>query len=80
MRIEYVNPNIGENKMAENRLNITSPAFLEILAEEDRLRKLKDRFPLQSPAWHSVWNKLEIILKRKKAYENKVERNRMFGR
>lgn len=66
--------------MAENRLNITSPAFLEILAEEDRLRKLKDRFPLQSPTWNAVWDKLDRVLARKHAYEHAVEKNRMFGR
>lgn len=66
--------------MVENRLNIKSQAFLEILAEEERLRKLKDQFPLQSPAWNAVWDKLDRVLARKRAYENAVERNRMFGR
>lgn len=66
--------------MAENRLNIQSPEFLKILAEEERLRKLKEQFPIQSPAWNSVWDKLDRILARKRAYENAVERNRMIGR
>lgn len=66
--------------MVENKLNIQSPAFLEILAEEDRLRKLKDQFPMQSPAWNAVWNKLDRILARKRAYENAVKRRKMFGR
>ena len=66
--------------MVENKLNIQSPAFLEILAEEDRLRKLKDQFPVQSPAWHAVWNKLDRVLARKRAYENAVKRRKMFDR
>lgn len=63
--------------IVENRLNIHTKAFDEILAEEARLRELKNRFPLQSPAWNSVWDQLDRVLERKRRYEAAVERSRM---
>ena len=63
--------------MVENRLNIHTEAFEEILAEEERLRKLKKRFPIQSPAWNSVWDRLDRVLERNRQYEAAVERGRM---
>ena len=60
----------------ENRLNIHTKAFDEILAEEERLRKLKNRFPIQSPAWNAVWDQLDRVLERKRKYEAAVERSR----
>ena len=62
--------------MVENRLNIHTKAFDEILAEEERLRRLKNRFPIQSPAWNAVWDKLDRVLERKRKYEAAVERSR----
>jgi hypothetical protein len=62
--------------MIENKYNIQSKVFLEILAEEERLRTLKNRFPIGSAAWNSVWDKLDKVLKRKKAYEAAVMRYR----
>ena len=62
--------------MVENKFNIHSKTFDEILAEEGRLRALKDRFPVGSEMWNQAWNKLEKILKRKKAYEAAVIRRR----
>ena len=61
----------------ENRLRIKSKAFQEILTEESYLRDLKNRFPIQSPAWNSVWDQLDRILARKAAYERAVERRMM---
>jgi hypothetical protein len=62
----------------ENRLNIHTKAFAEILAEEARLRELKNRFPLQSPAWNAVWDKLDRVLERKRRYEAAVEKSRFM--
>lgn len=62
--------------MVENKYNIKSKVFLEILAEEGRLRALKDRFPMGSAAWNSVWDRLDRVLKRKKAYEAAVLKGR----
>ena len=58
--------------MVENRFNIQSKVFKAILAEEERLRTLKDKFPIGSPAWNSTWDRLDRVLKRKKAYESAV--------
>lgn len=66
--------------MVENRLNIKSEAFMEILHEEAYLRNLKNRFPIGSAAWNSVWNKLDKVLERKQKYEAAVERSRMEKR
>lgn len=60
----------------ENHLNIHTKTFDEILAEEARLRKLKNRFPLHSPAWNAVWDKLDRVLERKRRYEAAVEKSR----
>lgn len=62
----------------ENRLNIHTKAFDEILAEEARLRELKNRFPLQSRAWNAVWDKLDRVLERKRRYEAAVERSKFM--
>ena len=61
----------------ENRLRIKSKTFQEILAEESYLRDLKNRFPIESRAWNSVWDQLDRVLARKAAYERAVERRRM---
>ncbi|MBR1988429.1 MAG: hypothetical protein IKA36_05270 [Clostridia bacterium] len=63
----------------ENRYNIRSQKFLEILAEEKRLRELKEKFPIGTIAWHRVWDQLDKVLKRKKAYEDAVLRNKEVG-
>ena len=62
----------------ENRLNIHTKVFNEILAEEARLRELKNRFPLQSPAWNAVWDQLDRVLERKRRYEAAVEKSRFM--
>lgn len=64
--------------MVENRLNIHTRAFAKILAEEERLRRLKNRFPIQSPAWNAVWNQLDWVLERKRRYEAAVERSKFL--
>ena len=61
----------------ENKMKIKSKAFQEILAEESYLRDLKNRFPIQSSAWNSVWDQLDRVLARKAAYERAVERRMM---
>ena len=53
---------------------------MEILHEEAYLRNLKNRFPIGSAAWNSVWNKLDKVLERKQKYEAAVERSRMEKR
>ena len=62
--------------VVENRLNLHSEAFEEILYEETILRREKDRVPVGSAAWNAVWNKLDRILERKRKYEAAVERSR----
>lgn len=62
--------------MVENKFNIKSKVFLEILAEEERLRSLKNQFPVGSAAWNSVWDRLDRVLIRKKAYEAAVLKGR----
>lgn len=62
--------------MVENKLNIQSKAFLTILEEEGRLRALKNQYPMGSVMWNAVWDKLDKVLKRKKAYEAAVLRGR----
>lgn len=66
--------------MVENRLNIQTENFQAILREEDYLRKLKNRYPIGSAAWNSVWDKLDRVLDRKRKYEAAVERSRMEKR
>ena len=63
-------------KMVENKYKIHTKAFEEILNEETRLRKLTQRFPKGSDSWNRAWDKLDLVLKRKKAYEEATLRNR----
>ena len=61
----------------ENKMKIQSRAFQEILANESYLRDLKNRFQVNSVAWHAVWNQLDRVLARKEAYERAVAKKRM---
>ena len=60
----------------ENRLNIHTKAFEEILEEESKLREEKSLYQVGSQAWNRVWDRLDKVLKRKRNYENKVRNER----
>ena len=62
--------------MVENRLKIKTKAFDAILSEEGRLRALANHFPKGSEMWNQVWDQLDKVIKRKKAYEAAVLRGR----
>lgn len=56
----------------ENRYNIRTKAFLDILEEEGKLRKEIAPLQQQTKLWNQLWNKLDIVLIRKASYEKKV--------
>ena len=58
--------------MVENKYNIRTAVFDGILKEEERLRKLANSFPKGSLEWNQAWDKLDHVLKRKRAYERAV--------
>ena len=64
--------------MVENKYNIHSVVFEDILKEEERLRKLANSFPKGSIEWNQAWDKLDRVLTRKKAYEKVVFESRLL--
>lgn len=55
-----------------NVYRIYSKSYLQILADEERIRGMLKGVSIGSYAWNNLWNVLDGILKRKRAYEKAV--------
>ena len=57
--------------MVENKYNIQTPGFLDILRREENIRSQIKRYEIGIRAWNGCWDALDRILAAKKKYEAK---------